>query len=69
MDGWLDGWMDGSVGGWVSGWMDGSKVVGSELSPVPVHLGAFNRSFVPLKLDSESREMCPSNKVPDCSQI
>ena len=50
-------------------WMDGSKVVGSVLSSVPMHLGIFNRSSVSLKLDSESRELCPSNKVPDCFQI
>ena len=53
----------------MDGWMDGSKVVESELSSVRMHLGICNRSFVPLKLYSESREHCPSNKVPDGSQI
>ena len=41
------------MGRWMDRWMNGSKVVGSELSSVPMHLGVFNRSFVPLKLDSK----------------
>jgi hypothetical protein len=61
--------MNEHMDGWMDGWMDGSKVVGSELSSVPMHLGVFSRYFVPLKLNSESRELCSSNKVPDCSQI
>ena len=43
----------------MDGWMDGSKVVGSEFSSVPMHLGVFNRSFLPLKLDSESGSSVP----------
>ena len=42
---------------------------GFQSSSVPMHLGLlFDRPFVPLKVNFESWEPCPFNKVPDCSQ-
>ena len=42
---------------------------GFQFSSVPMHLGLlFYRHFVPLKVDFESWEPCPFNKVTHCSQ-
>jgi len=44
-------------------WMDSRF----QSSSVPMHLGLpFYRPFVPLKVDFESWEPCPFNKVPHC---
>ena len=36
------------VGDWMDGWMNGSKVVGSELSSVPMHVGVLTGPLCPL---------------------